>query len=206
MRSTIQCLTIAALAAGHPVARAAEKPAEVHARHFVIPGADGRLVYEQDARGNRIPDFSYAGYLGGAALPPDVKAVSTVSPGEGDDGARIQAALDAAVPITLDLPMPVRGHCAVELEAGTYEIAGSLVMRHSGVVLRGKGTVILKATGTGRRPLIRLEVRRPASCVLRIHRIFQNAWQKCPCCRRVSDSGRWRNLLSPRGRLLIVQI
>jgi hypothetical protein len=130
---------------------AAEKPAEIHAKRFVIPGADGRLVYERDARGNRIPDFSHAGYGGGGVALPEAKTVATVAPGDGDDGARIQTALDAAA--------PAEGHAAVELAEGTYEIAGSLVIRRSGVVLRGKGAVILMATGTGRRALIQFQGR-----------------------------------------------
>ena len=37
---------------------------------FVDLGPDGKLVYETDSRGNRVPDYSYAGYQGGGiALP-----------------------------------------------------------------------------------------------------------------------------------------
>ena len=39
-------------------------------------------------------DFSHAGYGGGGVRIPDVPAAVTVRPGGGDDGARIQAALD----------------------------------------------------------------------------------------------------------------
>jgi len=133
---------------------AADKPAELHAKRFVIPGLDGRLVYEQDAQGNRMPDFSHGGYGGGKAPLPEVRTVRTLAPAEGDDGARIQEALDIAAGFAWQQG-GFRG--AVELEAGTYEISGSLVLRHSGVVLRGKGEVILKATGRGRRPLILLQ-------------------------------------------------
>lgn len=31
---------------------------------LVYPGTDGRLVYIADSLGNKIPDFSNAGYLG----------------------------------------------------------------------------------------------------------------------------------------------
>src|SRR5262245_28704664 len=63
------------------------------ARRFVYSGADGRLVYAADARGNRIPDFSHAGYAGGAAIP-DVPVRVVVPPAAGDNGPRIQAAID----------------------------------------------------------------------------------------------------------------
>jgi len=32
---------------------------------LVYPGTDGRLVYVADSLGNKIPDFSNAGYKGG---------------------------------------------------------------------------------------------------------------------------------------------
>ncbi|MFC1552514.1 hypothetical protein ACFL6P_08130 [Candidatus Latescibacterota bacterium] len=41
----------------------------VHAQEnhssLVYPGEDGKLVYVPDERGNVIPDYSYAGYMGG---------------------------------------------------------------------------------------------------------------------------------------------
>jgi hypothetical protein len=60
----------------------------------------GRLAYEQDAEGNRIPDFSHAGYRNGERPIPHVPVVKTIRPIEGDNTAHIQAALDevAALP------------------------------------------------------------------------------------------------------------
>ena len=63
------------------------------ATRFVYPGADGRLVYVPDARGDRVPDFSHAGYGGGAAIP-DVPVRVVVPAAAGDSTARIQAAID----------------------------------------------------------------------------------------------------------------
>src|SRR5262249_8686672 len=63
------------------------------AKRFVHVGKDGKLVYDTDARGNRIPDFSYCGYRSGAAIP-DVPVRVTVSAKHGDNGDRIQAAID----------------------------------------------------------------------------------------------------------------
>src|SRR5512134_3538887 len=56
--------------------------------------AQGRLSYPADANGNRIPDYSHAGYKGGGVPLPAVPVVRTVSPVSGDDTANIQAAID----------------------------------------------------------------------------------------------------------------
>jgi hypothetical protein len=120
------------------------------------PGADGRLIYRADARGNTIPDFSRAGYSGGGVrLPVAPVALALAPQPEGDDGARIQAALDEAGRHPADA-RGLRG--AVLLRRGAYRVAGSLTIRASGVVLRGEGagedgTVII-ATGKTQRTLI----------------------------------------------------
>lgn len=124
---------------------------------FVDMGKDNRLVYESDPRGNRIPDFSHAGYQGGGIPLPDVPVRLTVAPVAGEDGTRIQAALD----YVSQLPADTRGfRGAVLLGKGRFEIAGNLVLRTSGVVLRGQGSgadgTTLVATGDDRRPLIEL--------------------------------------------------
>src|ERR1051326_5393317 len=62
-------------------------------KRYVYSTTNG-LVYEKDERGNRIPDFSYAGYRGGGVALPDVSARVIVSPVAGDNGPRIQAAID----------------------------------------------------------------------------------------------------------------
>jgi hypothetical protein len=123
---------------------------------WVRPGADGRLAYRADERGNTIPDFSRAGYGGGGVRLPEVTTVLTLAPQpSGDDGARIQAALD-------DMgkrPADARGlRGAVLLRRGLYRVEGTLAIRASGVVLRGEGagedgTVIL-ATGKKQRTLL----------------------------------------------------
>ena len=113
-------------------------PADLAAQSaWVWYGPDGFLEYASDDGGNRIPDFGYAGYRHGAADPPDMPEVARVSPGDGDDTARIQAELDDA---------PVPG--AVVLAPGVYEIAGTLRVRRAGQVLRGSGDdTVLRATG-----------------------------------------------------------
>ncbi len=123
---------------------------------WVYPSPDdGRLVYKQDEQGNRIPDFSHVGYRSGEKGLPDVPAVVEIQPGPGDDGSRIQAAIDEVGGMPMD-DTGFRG--AVLLKAGTYEIEGQLRLNHSGVVLRGEGPgedgTVLVATGDSRRTLI----------------------------------------------------
>jgi hypothetical protein len=122
---------------------------------FVSGGGGGALAYEKDELGNRIPDFSGAGYAGGGVPFPEIAVGVLVSPAEGDDGARIQAALDYLAKRTPDA-RGIRG--AVLLKRGRYEISGQIRLAASGVVLRGEGQetdgTVLVATGTDRRPLI----------------------------------------------------
>lgn len=107
----------------------------------------GKINYAPDANGNTIPDFSYVGYKEGLEPIPDVAVAATVLPGDGDDAARIQAALDqvSALPLTNGF----RG--AVLLKKGEYQVAGNLRIKASGVVLRGEGSgandTIIRATG-----------------------------------------------------------
>ncbi len=108
------------------------------ANHSVAayPGPDGRLRYTPDFRGNRIPDFSQAGYRNGAVPIPDLPVRVTVEPAEGDDTQRIQDAIDRVSRREPDAD-GFRG--AVLLRAGIYDLAGTVRIRQSGVVLRGEG-------------------------------------------------------------------
>ncbi len=118
-------------------------------------GKDGKLAYLGLENGDRVPDFSHAGYRGGGVTPPILSAKVRVVPVEGDDGARIQAAIDFVSSLAPDAA-GLRG--AVELAPGRYEIEGQLKITAGGVVLRGAGAggdgSVLVATGTGRRALI----------------------------------------------------
>jgi hypothetical protein len=110
----------------------------------------GKLAYKPLAGGDQILDFSYAGYMGGGVAPPSVPAAEMLQPSGGDDTAAIQAKLDAVG--ALPLVHGARG--AVVLAAGTFQIAGTLAMNASGVVLRGSGSgmggTTLDVTGTPR--------------------------------------------------------
>lgn len=122
-----------------------------------VEGRD-RLIYDRDDFGNRIPDFSNCGYAGADQEIPNVAAGIVVKPGDGDDGRRIQAAIDsvAKLPIGAD---GFRG--AVLLAPGQFEVNGQLRISHSGIVLRGAGAgeggTTVTATGLDRRPLLRIE-------------------------------------------------
>ncbi len=112
---------------------------------WVYFGGDKKLRYGTDPRGNRIMDFSHAGYKGGGVALPAVRGVRTLAPEAGDNLARIQAALDEIATLPVDAA-GFRG--ALQLGPGRYEVSGTLKMSASGVVLRGsgsgeKGTVIV---------------------------------------------------------------
>lgn len=96
----------------------------------------GQVRYRHDERGDRIPDFSYAGYRGGGVALPRVDAVVRLSPSSGDDTRRIQDALDEVG----RRPLDARGfRGAVELRPGRFRVSDTLRMDRSGVVLRGAG-------------------------------------------------------------------
>jgi hypothetical protein len=115
---------------------------------WVSVGAGGTLQYGTDARGNRIMDFSHAGYKGGGVALPSARAARTLGPGPGDNTAQIQAAIDEVSRLERGVD-GLRG--AVVLQAGTYEVAGPLKIAAAGVVLRGSGSgdkgTVLRVTG-----------------------------------------------------------
>ncbi|MEL7238383.1 MAG: hypothetical protein AAGK78_05930, partial [Planctomycetota bacterium] len=129
---------------------------------WVRQGQTG-LLYQMDSRGDRVLDYTAAGYAGGAALPDamslvDPSAVMTVPRVGGDNRANIQSAIDqiAALPIN---DSGYRG--IVQLEAGQYDISDGLNINASGVILRGVGddadasaNTILRSTSTNQINLI----------------------------------------------------
>jgi hypothetical protein len=93
----------------------------------------GRLANGVDSNGNRIPDFSLAGYANGDACIPDASVTTTLEPSAtDDDGPRITSALTAAG----SDGSQVR---AVLLAPGIYRIKSPIRLGVSGVVLRGSG-------------------------------------------------------------------
>src|SRR5262245_14862640 len=134
--------------------------AELAASQWVHPNPDGKLIYKTTPAGDRIMDFSHAGYMGGGVALPTVPVKGTVKPsGNEDDTAAIQAAIDevAALP-------PVDGfRGAVLLAPGVYPCSKPISISASGVVLRGSGATgdaksTLKMTST---PHLAITIRSP---------------------------------------------
>lgn len=69
---------------------------------IVYHDSSSRLVYESDDKGNRIVDFSHAGYKGGTVPLPQIAVAVTISPVSGDNTANIQNAIDAVAALTLN--------------------------------------------------------------------------------------------------------
>ncbi len=114
---------------------------------WVYLGADGKLKYKTTPAGDRIMDFSHAGYRGGGVALPAVPVKKRVKPSGGtDDTAVIQAAIDEVA--ALPLVNGFRG--AVLLEPGVFICSGPVSITADGVVLRGSGArngTTIKITG-----------------------------------------------------------
>ena len=114
------------------------------------------LVYSNDDLGNHLPDFSFAGYEeGGVAIPTNEVVRTNLSAIAGDNTASIQNAIKYVSGLAPDAN-GFRG--VVQLSPGTYQIAGTLTISASGVVLRGSGNntntgTILLVTGNARNVL-----------------------------------------------------
>lgn len=90
------------------------------------------------SRGDKLPDFSYAGYRQSEfSLPASNRpAIITISPGTGDMSSTIQTALDQ---------VSQSGGGVVQLATGTYTLSAGLLVQN-GTTLRGSGvdnTIIL---------------------------------------------------------------
>lgn len=115
----------------------------------------GKLIYAIAPNGDRIPDYSYCGYMASEKPIPEASVRVVVPLKSGDATLRIQAALDyvAGLPAGQD---GIRG--AVLLNKGVYNVNGSLKINASGVVLRGSGMgtdgTILLAAGKDRETFI----------------------------------------------------
>jgi hypothetical protein len=115
---------------------------------WVALDSSGRLVYRTLPRGDRIVDFSYAGYMGGGVpLPSRLPMGMAVAPSGGDDTAAIQKAIDEVS--AMPLKEGIRG--AVLLKAGTFQCSATPNITASGVILHGSGPTeggtTLKLTG-----------------------------------------------------------
>lgn len=117
----------------------------------------GKLLFNKDSLGNRIPDFSFCGYKAGEIAIPEAKIKIRVPLKSGDATQRIQEAINELAQLPLD-KAGLRG--AVLLDKGNYEVWGTININASGIVLRGSGfgedgtTIIGK--GDNREILVRI--------------------------------------------------
>lgn len=101
---------------------------------YLRPG--GKLEYKKTERGDRIMNFSHAGYMGGGVSLPSVPVRISISPSGGDDTERIQDAINK-----LSVFPPVNGfRGALLLKPGEFVISSTLTIASDGVVLRGRGS------------------------------------------------------------------
>ena len=114
---------------------------------WVYTGGDGKLVYKALPAGDKIMDFSSAGYMGGGVAIPDVAVKITLNPVDGDNAEAIQNAIDQVA--KMPLVNGFRG--AVLLAAGKYDCSKIININASGVVFRGSGSgekgTIINMTG-----------------------------------------------------------
>ncbi len=118
---------------------------------------EGRLIYVNDEAGNRVPDFSFAGYMQSEIEIPYVPTAVFVSCEKGDQTTRIQQAIDYVSQLSIG-ENGFRG--AILLDKGIYEVAGGLHVKSSGIVLRGSGNTedgtIILGSGFDRETLLRV--------------------------------------------------
>ena len=70
------------------------KPDPTAKSAWVYPGKDGKLIYKTTPAGDKIMDFSHAGYMGGGVALPVVPVKKTVKPtGAADATETIQSAI-----------------------------------------------------------------------------------------------------------------
>ena len=98
--------------------------------------AEGKLVYKPfNASGDRIMDFSHAGYMGGGVAIPTVPVAVTIGPSGGDDTAGDPGRHRHGLAHAAGQWVPGRGAA----RPGAYRSASTINITASGVVLRGSG-------------------------------------------------------------------
>ena len=107
----------------------------------------GKLTYKTLVSGDKIMDFSHAGYMGGGVSIPSPAVKITLNPIDGDNTELIQNAIDQIS--KMEFVKGLKG--VVLLNPGTYNCDRPLTINSSGVVLRGSGSgangTIINLTG-----------------------------------------------------------
>jgi len=116
---------------------------------LVYPGVDGKLVYVADSLGNKIPDFSNAGYKGGGVPLPHVQIKAIVWPVPGDNSERLQKIIDSVSALPADAN-GFRG--TILLKMGQYNLEKPISIKASGLVLRGEGMTDIGTILIGKTP------------------------------------------------------
>ncbi|MBR5850651.1 MAG: TIM barrel protein [Alistipes sp.] len=97
------------------------------------------LYYTPDYRGNRLIDYSHAGYKGGGVALETPAIKITLQPSEdqqADDAERIQRAIN----LIGRAPLNAQGfRGTLLLKAGTYRIGSPIYIPYSGIIIRGEG-------------------------------------------------------------------
>lgn len=128
LRQSVAATAILATAA------VAKQPSTHHSK-WVYLDASGKLFYTPFKTGDKIIDFSYAGYMGGGVALPAFPVKKTLFPSGHDDTVAIQTAIDEVS----RLPLVNRSRGTVLLKSGHFHCSNSLKITASGVVLRGSG-------------------------------------------------------------------
>lgn len=117
----------------------AQKNNELTKSEWVYRGKDGRLNYKTSPKGDRMIDFSHAGYMGGGVALPNLPVKLTVKP-LADPTADCTALIQEAVDKVSAMPLDKNGfRGAVLLAPGKYPCSNSIKITADGVVLRGSG-------------------------------------------------------------------
>ena len=147
MKKTYFSVAILCMITATVTAQTSTKPRNIPQSQWAHIDDKGKLTYQSTPRGDRIMDFSHAGYMGGGVPLPTVPVKRLVKPSGKDDTEQIQAAIDAVG--TLPESNGFRG--SVQLSPGVFTCSGPLFLRVSGVVLRGsgigKGGTTIRMTG-----------------------------------------------------------
>lgn len=121
----------------------------------IVKTKEGKLERSIDAKGNQIPDFSYAGYKASSVSIPDVAVKVFVPHIDGDATATIQSAVDYVAKLKAD-KNGFKG--TVLLDKGTFEVSGVIKINQGGIVLRGSGSAkngtVLLGTSINRKAIV----------------------------------------------------
>lgn len=95
-----------------------------------------------NSAGDRITDFSSAGYGGGGVPFPNFAVLQTLSPSGGDDSAALQSALDN---VGRQVQSQGLAGGTLLLTKGTFKVSSTISLGYSNVILRGNSS---STTGT----------------------------------------------------------